>query len=107
MNETTSQPLIIVDIKRPDKVVPRVRIDAKTCTGCGTCAEVCPFGLPVQAESGKYEIPRPDLCTECSACKKNCPAKAIHMSEQKGCGCLYDVASRRKAKKAGSSCCSG
>lgn len=86
---------------------PRVRINEAACTGCGICADVCPFGLPSRMESGRYTIPRPDLCTECSACKKNCPEDAVVMQEQKGCGCLWDVTRRRIYKKKGASgsCC--
>jgi len=93
---------VLVDMKVETS---RIRINEAACTGCGTCAEVCPFGLPVRSETGKYTIPRPDLCTECSACKKNCPEKAVVMQEQKGCGCLWDVSKRRKAGKNGGSCC--
>ncbi len=99
-----SQATVLVDMKIE---TPRVRINEAACTGCGTCAEVCPFGLPIRMETGKYAIPRPDLCTECSACKKNCPEKAVVMQEQKGCGCLWDVTRRRLSKEKGKSgsCC--
>ncbi len=98
------QATVIVDLKNE---APRVRINETACTGCGICAEVCPFGLPVRSDTGKFTIPRPDLCTECSACKKNCPEKAVVMQEQKGCGCLWDVTRRRisKGKGTGGSCC--
>lgn len=107
MKKITSQPLIVLDIKQP---MAPIHIDESLCTGCGNCAEVCPFGLPVQTESGKYKIINPNLCTECSACKKNCPVKAIVINERAGCGCLYDAASRhgtKKGAKGSKSCCSG
>ncbi|MEX2680671.1 MAG: ATP-binding protein [Candidatus Sigynarchaeota archaeon] len=103
-NSARLQGPVVVDMKIE---APRIRINQNACTGCGTCAEVCPFGLPARSESGKYTILRPDLCTECSACQKNCPEKAVVMQEQKGCGCLWDVSRRRIGTKKGTggSCC--
>ncbi|MFX0100681.1 MAG: ATP-binding protein [Candidatus Hodarchaeota archaeon] len=88
---------------------PRIYIDVEKCTGCGMCGEVCPFGLPVQGDDKKYRIERPELCTDCSACSRNCPEQAIIMMEKKGCGCLWDVARRRKnnGKNASPDSCCG
>jgi ferredoxin len=84
----------------------KIFIDPVRCIGCGLCGEVCPFGLAVAADFGKFDIPHPELCTECSACKRNCPVDAIFMEEREGCGCLWDVASRRKkGNKKGKGCC--
>lgn len=80
----------------------RIQIDQEKCVQCGMCLEVCPFGLPVR-QNESYVISKIEMCTECSACKKNCPVGAIIMNEQKGCGCLWDVKSRKKTQ---SSCCS-
>jgi ferredoxin len=79
----------------------RIFINKTMCNGCGLCGEVCPFGLPVPAGSGKYKIKKPELCTECSACQRNCPTSAIIMQEQEGCGCLWDARQRKKAEKGG------
>ncbi|MFW9819450.1 MAG: ATP-binding protein [Candidatus Thorarchaeota archaeon] len=76
-------------------------IDKDICNGCGLCAEVCPFGLPQANSSGKYEISRPELCTECSACKRNCPVQAIILNERKGCGCLWNARGVAKNAKKG------
>lgn len=73
----------------------KISVDFEKCTGCGLCAEVCPFGLPQKDFTGKYTI-KQDECTECSACKRNCPVQAIYLKEQKGCGCLWDTINRRK-----------
>ena len=84
---------------------PRIRIDVATCIGCGTCAEVCPFGLPRETSDMVYEIADPERCTECSACQRNCPVDAVVMVEQQGCGCLWDVARRGKDTRPGKACC--
>jgi len=85
----------------------RISINPLSCTGCGLCAEVCPFGLPERNNNGKYEIRSPESCIECSACQRNCPANAIIMKEQVGCGCLWDAKQRHKAKNKGETSCCG
>ncbi len=62
---------------------------------------MCPFGLPQINDSGKYEIARPELCTECSACSRNCPTQAIVLNERKGCGCLWNARGEAKNAKKG------
>ncbi len=92
------------------QVITKIFIVPELCTSCGTCAEVCPFGLPHQGHNNKYEISRPDLCTECSACMRNCPEQAIIMEEIEGCGCLWNVIQKRKNKvksEIGNCNCSG
>ena len=83
----------------------RIYINPSKCTGCGLCTEVCPFGLPQPNNSGKYDIKKPELCIECSACSRNCPAQAIIGQEQKGCGCLWDARKRAKNPDSDSCCC--
>ena len=86
----------------------KISVDFEKCTGCGLCAEVCPFGLPQRDFTGKYTIKYVEKCTECSACKRNCPVQAIFLKEQKGCGCLWDTINRRKngnASDSDESCC--
>ena len=83
-------------------VVPKISIDQDLCTGCGICSEICPFGIPQVNGDGKFEMFEPERCTECSACKRNCPTMAILLKEQKGCGCLWNA--RAEAKKAQNSC---
>lgn len=83
----------------------KIYINENICISCGICEEVCPFGLPERNSKNKYEITRPDLCTECSACSRNCPVEAIFLKEVKGCGCLWDVKRRNKSKLDGNSDC--
>jgi ferredoxin len=89
----------------------KIFINESLCNGCGLCGEVCPFGLPQPLETGKYDIKNPKLCTECSACKRNCPEDAIIMMEKSGCGCLWNARANAKNSKTGSnnnnSCTSG
>ena len=83
----------------------KITINVSKCSGCGLCGELCPFGLPSKNNSGKYEIVKPELCTECSACQRNCPTQAIIMQERVGCGCLWDARKRLSGKKNSINCC--
>ena len=79
----------------------KIFIDKELCNGCGVCGEVCPFGLPQANHSGKFEITEPESCTQCTACKRNCPTQAIVLDEQVGCGCLYNARGVAKNAKKG------
>lgn len=83
----------------------RIFINTSKCSGCGLCGELCPFGLPKPNSAGKFEVKKPELCTECSACQRNCPTQAINMQEQKGCGCLWDAKQRLKNSDENCKCC--
>ncbi len=84
--------------------LPKISIDQELCTGCGICFEICPFGIPQPNNDGKFEILEPERCTECSACKRNCPAMAVLLQESKGCGCLWDARDRAKNPQSDSCC---
>jgi anaerobic dimethyl sulfoxide reductase subunit B (iron-sulfur subunit) len=59
-----------------------VLVDRNKCTGCKTCLDVCPFGVPAFGLDGKMQ--KCDLCineidykTESPPCVETCPTKAL------------------------------
>lgn len=52
-----------------------ITIDARQCTGCGACMEICPAGA-IYMIDGTAAVDR-ELCNECEACLTVCPAEAI------------------------------
>ncbi len=52
----------------------RIRIDIEKCTGCGSCAPVCPFGL-LEIVDDKVQLK--EGCTLCGACRDACSYEAI------------------------------
>ncbi|MDE6747443.1 MAG: EFR1 family ferrodoxin [Lachnospiraceae bacterium] len=52
----------------------KIKIDTKTCVGCGKCVELCPMkNLNIENNFAKAE----DRCTMCYRCINNCPKQAI------------------------------
>jgi NAD-dependent dihydropyrimidine dehydrogenase PreA subunit len=56
------------------------KVDLGKCTGCGTCADVCPSEV-FDIESEKSKVSRPDDCTACETCVEECPEEAIALEE--------------------------
>jgi heterodisulfide reductase subunit A len=54
-------------------------VDKSRCRGCGTCVEVCGFGIPdlFEEASGRYSRIDPKLCLGCGICAAHCPSGAI------------------------------
>ncbi|MGI6007184.1 MAG: FAD-binding protein [Ruminococcus sp.] len=53
--------------------------DADTCTLCGQCVDVCPFGALTMEKRG---ITVGDTCRMCGLCVRQCPEKAIHFEQR-------------------------
>ncbi len=57
-----------------------ILIDEERCTGCGTCAAVCPARLIAPAGEGRapaVDPARAPFCIECGHCETYCPVRAI------------------------------
>jgi Fe-S-cluster-containing hydrogenase component 2 len=52
-----------------------VIVDVEKCTGCGTCAEVCPVEA-VKVENEKAVVDE-EACIDCGTCIEECPEEAI------------------------------
>jgi len=66
------------------KNVATLKLDEKTCTGCGLCVAVCPHEVFALAD-GKAHIIDLDACMECGACSGNCPVSALSVDSGVGC----------------------
>ena len=65
-----------------------ITLDSILCTGCGTCAKVCPHRV-FELNGKKAILASEERCIECGACQLNCLGNAIEVS--KGTGCLYVI----------------
>jgi NAD-dependent dihydropyrimidine dehydrogenase PreA subunit len=66
------------------KNVSTLQLLAEKCIGCGRCIEVCSHAV-FRVDDKKARITDKDLCMECGACAKNCPAEAISVDAGVGC----------------------
>jgi uncharacterized protein (DUF362 family)/ferredoxin len=64
-----------------NRITPRPSINAKKCTGCGTCINMCPVGPTaldwIQMEVGKKPQYNYNNCIRCYCCQETCPEGAI------------------------------
>jgi len=56
------------------------KVDLDKCSGCGTCADVCPNEV-FEVADDKSQVVRPDDCTACEQCVSECPEEAITLEE--------------------------
>lgn len=56
------------------------KVDLNKCTGCGTCADVCPSEV-FDIVDDKCQVARPDDCTSCETCVAECPEEAIVLED--------------------------
>ncbi len=68
--------------------MPNLRLDEKSCTGCGACVDTCPFGALV-LEGDLVRIL--DSCTDCGACVSSCPSEALILDRPKAAGPAADL----------------
>ena len=54
-------------------------VDWRRCRACGTCQDVCGFGIPViiTDDKGSHALINPYLCQDCGICTAHCPSGAI------------------------------
>ena len=55
------------------------KINAETCTGCGTCVDICPVEA-IALDNDKAAVDG-DSCVDCGTCVDECPVEAISMDE--------------------------
>ncbi|MDR0513750.1 MAG: ferredoxin family protein [Coriobacteriaceae bacterium] len=53
-------------------------IDKHTCTGCGTCVEVCPEDVYVLKDGNAFALYATE-CWVCGSCMFDCPVQAIEI----------------------------
>jgi carbon-monoxide dehydrogenase iron sulfur subunit len=61
-----------------DPLTALVNVDEERCIGCGTCALICPLGVP-KLDTAQKKMIKCDLCQgeEIPACVANCPNEAL------------------------------
>ncbi len=73
-------PLRCVWCHNPEGLAARTELAwySHKCTGCGTCAAVCPQGAHVMDPGGTHRFDR-EKCIVCGSCEKACPAQALQV----------------------------
>ncbi|MBQ8836219.1 MAG: electron transport complex subunit RsxC [Clostridia bacterium] len=85
-------------------------IKVTNCIRCGSCTNLCPFGLNPAAIADAYRLGdvdklkklRVDLCMECGTCAYRCPAnRPIIQTHKLAKAALRDAKAREEAKRNG------
>jgi ferredoxin len=82
--------------------VTTLKLDEKTCVGCGMCQIVCPHAV-FSLHNKKARIHDLEGCMECGACAKNCPTDAIAVAPGVGCA-SYIIQTWIKGRNAAACC---
>ena len=56
-----------------------VKVDLEKCTGCGTCAEVCPVEA-IKIEDDKAQVDQEEG-VDCGTCVEECPEGALSLED--------------------------
>jgi len=57
-----------------------LKVNLEKCTKCGTCSEICPFGIIINRGSGP-ELVLPQACIVCGHCVAICPQAALDLEK--------------------------
>ena len=60
-----------------DPLIAEVKND--TCSGCGICIEICPYGARLMNEFTRISDVNQAVCQGCGACIAACPNKACEL----------------------------
>lgn len=66
------------------RILPNIAkiVDDGLCTGCGTCAGVCPTeAISMRIIDGLFLPEVGDSCTDCGLCLKCCPGRSVNLNE--------------------------
>jgi len=72
-----SQALLLLSKPYLERIELTAFVDPDTCTGCGICVTICPYGALKIDEKKKVSTVDSVLCEGCGACSVACPSCAI------------------------------
>lgn len=58
------------------------RLDEESCTGCGSCSQLCPFDAIERTRAGVAV--RTSKCWGCGVCRSACQASALRLVDRRG-----------------------